>query len=268
MAKLRIDSSRLRNRSNIKFHIILIIVSFLFLIPLITMVSISLGGGGFANYIKVFSDARIIRYFINSIIITIPTLILVLFISSLAAFAFSKLKMPGKNIIFYLFLSGLMLPIASIIVQLFLMIVRLKLVNNYLAVILPLTALILPFALLIIRNYMDDIPNDIVEASLIDGCKPFGVYRRIMLPLCLPAISAVTIFTFLFSWNEFLLALVFLRKRELYPITLLPRYFLTEHQFDIALVFTGFLGIVFPVIILYIFLQKYFIEGLTAGAIK
>lgn len=268
MVKLKIDTPKRYRRSNIKFHIMLIFASFLFLIPLIAMLSISLRGNGFANYIEVFGDARIIKYFVNSLIITIPTLILVLFISSLAAFAFSKLKMPGKNIIFYIFLSGLMLPIASIIVQLFIMIVRLKLVNNYFAVIFPLTALILPFALLIIRNYMDDIPNDIIEAALIDGCKPFGVYRRIMVPLSLPAISAVTIFTFLFSWNEFLLALVFLRKREFYPITLLPRFFLTEHQFNIALVFTGFLGIILPVLILYIFLQKYFIEGLTAGAIK
>ncbi|MCL6087217.1 MAG: carbohydrate ABC transporter permease [Actinobacteria bacterium] len=268
MNKIKIDTSKREKRENIKFHIILIIISILFLVPLISMVSISLRGQGFANYVKVFADVKVPKYFLNSIIITVPTVFLVIFISSLAAFAFSKLKMSGKNVVFYIFLCGLMLPVASIIVQLFIMIVKFKLINNYLAVILPLTALILPFGLLIFKNYMDDIPNDILEASLIDGCTPFSTYFRVVLPLSLPALSAVTIFAFLFSWNEFMLPLVFFRKNELFPITLLPRYFLAEHQFKLSLVFAGFTGIVLPVLILYIILQKYFIEGLTAGAIK
>jgi raffinose/stachyose/melibiose transport system permease protein len=268
MIKKETVISRIEKRQNIKFHIILIIVSLLFLIPLITMVSISLRGQGFYNYIIVFGDPRVPRYFLNSLIITAPTVFIVLIISSLTAFAFSKLKMPGKNIIFYIFLSGLMLPVASIIVQLFVMIVKFKLINNYFAVILPLTALILPFALLIFKNYMDDIPNEIMEASLIDGCSLIKSFFKVIFPLTLPAISAVTIFTFLFSWNEFMLPLVFFRKREMFPLTLLPQYFLAEHMFKISLVFTGFTGIVLPVLILYIILQKYFIEGLTAGAIK
>ncbi|MCL5985219.1 MAG: carbohydrate ABC transporter permease [Actinobacteria bacterium] len=257
-----------RTFRSIKYHIILIIVSLLFLIPFFTIISISLRGGGFTNYIRVFGDPKVPRYFINSILIAVPSVILVIFISSLGGFAFSKLKFPGKNVIFYVFLTALMLPSASIIVQLFVMIVKFKLVNNYLAVILPVVALILPFALLIIKNYMDDIPNDIVEAALIDGCTPFSIYWRIIFPLSLPALSAVTIFTFLFSWNEYMLPLVFLKKTTLQPLTLLPRYFLAEHQYELSLVFAGFTGIVLPVLILYIFFQKYFIEGLTAGAIK
>lgn len=257
-----------RKSENIKYHIILIIVCCIFLIPLFTMVSVSLQGKGFGNYIDVFSDLRIPRFFLNSTIITLSTVVLVIFIASLAGFAFSKLKMPAKNIIFYIFLMGLMLPISSIIIQLFIMTVRFNLINNYLAVILPLVALVSPFGLLILKNYIDDIPNDIMDAALIDGCTPFSVYWRIIMPLSLPAIAAVTIFAFLFAWNQYLLPLVFFKKPSMGTVTLIPRFFMAEFSFSLSMVFAGFTGIILPVLILYILLQRYFIEGLTAGAIK
>ena len=126
----------------------------------------------------------------------------------------------------------------------------------------------MPFGLLVIKNYMDDIPNDIVEASVLDGCSNFAIYWRIVLPLSLPALAAVTIFTFLNAWNEFLLPLVALRKNDLLPVTKLPTFFLGQFARNYHVFFASFVGITLPVVIVYVLLQKYFIKGLTAGAIK
>ena len=126
----------------------------------------------------------------------------------------------------------------------------------------------MPFGLLVIKNYMDDIPNDIVEASVLDGCSNFTIYWRIVLPLSLPALAAVTIFTFLNAWNEFLLPLVALRKNDLLPVTKLPTFFLGQFARNYHVFFASLVGITLPVVIVYVLLQKYFIKGLTAGAIK
>jgi raffinose/stachyose/melibiose transport system permease protein len=131
-----------------------------------------------------------------------------------------------------------------------------------------MTALTLPFGLIVLKNYMDDIPSELVEAAMIDGCSSFGIYKKIIFPLSLPAIAAVTIFTFLGSWNEFLLPLILLRRDELLPLTKLPTYFMNEYSADISLWFASFVVITMPVLILYLFLQKYFISGLTEGVIK
>lgn len=143
-----------------------------------------------------------------------------------------------------------------------------NLLNNRLAVILPVVSLTMPFGLLVIKNYMDDIPNDVVEASVIDGCTPFTIYARIVLPLSLPALAAVTIFTFLNAWNEFLLPLVALRDTDLFPVTKIPTFFLGRFARNYPMFFASFVIITVPVVAVYVFLQKYFIKGLTAGAIK
>lgn len=253
---------------NIKYHVILIPLFIIFSMPLLVAFFESIGNGGFSNYLTILADEKLGKYFLNSIIITLPVVILVLLIGSLTGYVFSKLKMPGKNLFFSFFLIGLMLPTSAIIVQLFMIIAKFGLVNNYFSIILPEVAIILPFALLILKNYMDDIPNEIIEAAKIDGCSNFRIYYMIILPLCYPALSSVTIFTFLISWNEYLLPLVLIRDPEMGTLTLIPRYFLAAFVKNISLTFTGFIIIIVPVIILFLVLQKYFVKGLTAGAIK
>ena len=198
---------------------------------------------------------------------TLQAVILVLFIASLTGFALSKLNLIGKEIIFPVFLVALMLPVSAIIIQLFILIIRFNLINNHLAVILPVVLLTMPFGLLV-KNYMDDIPDDIVEASVIDGCSHFTIDWRIVLPLSLPAMAAVTIFSFLNAWNEFLLPLVALRENDLLPVTKLPTFFLGQFARNYHVFFASFVGITLPVVVVYVVLQKYLIKGLTAGAIK
>ena len=182
---------------NIKIHIILIVLAGFVSIPIIIMLYASFRNGGIRNYLTPLTHSFFVRGFLNSTIIAVPTVILVIFIASLTGFALSKLNLIGREIIFPVFLVALMLPVSAIIIQLFLMMIRLNLLNNHLGVILPVVSLTMPFGLLVIKNYMDDIPNDIVEASVIDGCSHFTIYWRIVLPLSLPALSAVTIFAFL-----------------------------------------------------------------------
>ena len=253
---------------NIKIHIILTVLAGFVSIPIVIMLYASFHNGGIQNYLTPLTHSFFVRGFLNSTIIAVPTVILVIFIASLTGFALSKLNLIGKEIIFPVFLVALMLPVSAIIIQLFLMMIRLNLLNNHLGVILPVVSLTMPFGLLVIKNYMDDIPNDIVEASVIDGCNHFTIYWRIVLPLSLPALSAVTIFTFLNAWNEYLLPLVALRRMDLLPVTKLTSFFINQFTRNYHMFFASSVIIILPVVVVYVFLQRYFIRGLTAGALK
>ena len=253
---------------NIKIHIILVVLAGFVAIPIVIMLYASFRNGGIQNYLTPLTHPFFVRGFLNSTIISVPTVIMVIFIASLTGFALSKLNLIGKEIIFPVFLVALMLPVSAIIIQLFLMMIKLNLLNNHLGVILPVVSLTMPFGLLVIKNYMDDIPNDIVEASVIDGCSHFAIYWRIVLPLSLPALSAVTIFSFLNAWNEYLLPLVALRKTDLLPVTRLTSFFINQFTRNYHMFFASSVIIILPVVVVYVFLQRYFIRGLTAGALK
>ena len=253
---------------NIKIHITLVVLAGFVSVPIVIMLYASFRNGGIQNYLTPLTHPFFVRGFLNSTIISVPTVIMVIFIASLTGFALSKLNLIGKEIIFPVFLVALMLPVSAIIIQLFLMMIRLNLLNNHLGVILPVVSLTMPFGLLVIKNYMDDIPNDIVEASVIDGCSHFTIYWRIVLPLSLPALSAVTIFSFLNAWNEYLLPLVALRKTDLLPVTRLTSFFINQFTRNYHMFFASSVIIILPVVVVYVFLQRYFIRGLTAGALK
>ena len=253
---------------NIKIHVILLVLAGFVSIPIVIMLYASFRNGGIQNYLTPLTHSFFVRGFLNSAIISVPAVTLVLFIASLTGFALSKLNLIGREIIFPVFLVALMLPVSAIIIQLFLMMIRLNLLNNHLGVILPVVSLTMPFGLLVIKNYMDDIPNDIVEASVIDGCSHFTIYWRIVLPLSLPALSAVTIFSFLNAWNEYLLPLVALRRTDLLPVTRLTSFFINQFTRNYHMFFASSVIIILPVVVVYVFLQRYFIRGLTAGALK
>ena len=253
---------------NIKIHVILLVLAGFVSIPIVIMLYASFRNGGIQNYLTPLTHPFFVRGFLNSTIIAVPTVILVILIASLTGFALSKLNLIGREIIFPVFLVALMLPVSAVIIQLFLMMIKLNLLNNHLGVILPVVSLTMPFGLLVIKNYMDDIPNDIVEASVIDGCSHLTIYWRIVLPLSLPALSAVTIFSFLNAWNEYLLPLVALRRMDLLPVTKLMSFFINQFTRNYHMFFASSVIIILPVVVVYVFLQKYFIKGLTAGAIK
>ena len=247
---------------------ILTLLAVLFVIPLIIMLIVSFRGEGIGNYVAVLTHSLFPGFFINSLVVSISTVAVVFVFTLTAAYAFSKLNLPLKNVLLNASLIGLMLPPIALIVPIFMLIRDLGLFNNYLALIGPMSAFITPFTLLMAKNYMDDLPNQLLDAAKIDGCGSFRALLYVIAPLCKPISVVVIIWAFLNSWNEYFLALVFMRDEEMRMITQAPQYFSDAYTVDIGKVFAALVLISLPVMIAYLSMQKYFEDGMTSGSIK
>lgn len=220
------------------------------------------------NYKIVLSDKRLPRFFLNTAIITTSVTTLTLFVSSLAGFALSRLKFKFRETIMSVLLMGITMPAAVIIIPIFLLMTKLNLTTSVLSVIIIETCLNEAFCIFILRNFMINIPKSITEAAFIDGCNNWQTYYKIVLPLTRPALTAVGLFVFLWSWNDYFVPLIFLRKPELQTVQLAPQYYIGLYTTDIPLYFASMIIIILPVVIVYFCFQNQFIEGLTVGALK
>jgi raffinose/stachyose/melibiose transport system permease protein len=220
------------------------------------------------NFAQVWRDNPLPQFFLNSLLITVPTVILVLMISSLAAFGFSRLPFRGSGIWYILLMLTLMIPIPTLVIPLFQTAKQLGLLNNYLGLILPYTALGIPFAVVVLTSYFSRLPRDLEDAARLDGCTSFQVYRQILLPLSLPAMAVVFIWQFMVSWNEFILALVLMQEEGRKPLILVPLIYNGVYLSKPGALFAILTIITVPVILIYLFMQRYFISGLTAGSLK
>jgi raffinose/stachyose/melibiose transport system permease protein len=167
-----------------------------------------------------------------------------------------------------LFLLGMLIPIHSTLVPLFILMNKVHLLNTYWALILPYVAFELPIAIFIVQAYMNTFPKDIEEAAMIDGTGYWGIFRKIMLPLSLPALSTVAILAFLRYWNEFSFALVFISKPALKTLPLSLSMFSTGYMTDYKLTMAALAISVVPTIIVYLIFQKHIMQGMVAGAVK
>lgn len=251
----------------VKYVILLIAVS-ITIIPLFFMFSKSFEGNGFYNYVEVIRTTNMGRSFINSIIVTVSTIVLQVVFISMAAYAFSKTRFPFKDLLFLLFLSALMVPGASILFPSFLVIKKLGLIDNFFGLIGPYIAFQLPFNLLILKNFYDNIPNDFIDSASIDGCSSFKTLWLILFPMSMPALIVIVIWIFLGCWNEYMFAFIFINKPEMRTLTILPSKFISMFSSKFELVFATLVIIELPVILLYILTQSRLQSGLTAGAIK
>lgn len=263
----------LRLYEKIIILIVLIFFAIVWLFPIIHAFKESIKINGFDNYLKVLNHPKVnyFRVVFNSLFIAICSSLLVTLFASLGAYAFSKLKFKFKNIIYYSLLACLAIPAAAVMTPIFFTIKTLHLMNTYLSIILPHVAFNAPFMLLILKNYFDTIPNSILEAAEIDGCSVFRTYKEIIMPLSVPAIINVMVLTFIYSWNDFLIPLLFVRKENLYTVTLATSYFTaTKNQTPemVAQLYAALILMTIPSILIYLLSQKYFQYGLTAGAIK
>lgn len=243
-------------------------VTVLWMLPLARLVSVSLRDGGLDNYAAVIERQGIGRYLLNSAVVTAGTVMLVLALGSLAAFGFSKLRFPARNTLYLLMLSGLMIPVAAILVPLTEIETSLGWQSTYQGLIVPYAALALPFALVILRNTYDGLPDELMEAAVVDGANLWRTFIRVYLPLTGPALVMVGIWTFLSSWNEFLLALMFMISPDMRTVTVVPAGFQLEFFVDVPKIFAALVLIQLPVVLLYALMQRVFERGLTAGAIK
>ncbi|OPH48267.1 ABC transporter permease [Paenibacillus ferrarius] len=204
----------------------------------------------------------------NSTIVTVASLLLTLVIGALAAFVLSRFTFKLKPFFMGLFLLGMLIPIHSTLVPLFIIMKKVNLLNTYGALILPYVAFELPLAIFVIAAYLVTIPKEIEEAALIDGTGYWGIFFRMMLPLSMPALSTVAILAFLRFWNDFAFALVFISKPALKTVPLSLSAFATGYMTDYELTMAALAIAVLPTIIVFLLFQEQIMKGMTAGAVK
>lgn len=239
-----------------------------FAFPLVAMVQGSLGGDGFGNYAAVLALPELRLFFRNSLVIAAGTVALAYACTMLAAFAFAKLQLRWKEVLFYVMLLALTMPSAALTVPLYITVQRIGLLDNYLSVILPLVALAIPFNVLLARAYVAGLPEELFEAAKLDGCGTLRTFWYLVLPLTRPISAVVVVWTFVASWNEYLLPLLFLQSPDKQVITQLPQFFTSQYGSDQAKIIAGAVVVALPTVIVYLALQRFFERGLTAGALK
>lgn len=222
----------------------------------------------FSNYVEVWGQGGFGGYFFNSIVVTSISIGLVLLFGSMASFGIARYKYRLATPIFILFLAGIMLPLKAAIIPLFLMIRRMHLMDTRLALILVFTAMSLPSTVFILVGFMKTIPRDLEDAARIDGSNDLGIYRRIIMPLTAPSIALVTIYNAVPVWNDFFFPLVFVQSDRLKTLPLGMSVFFGQYQINWHLLFASLSIAILPMLILYLFMSRYFIKGMTAGAIK
>lgn len=205
---------------------------------------------------------------INSTIVTVVALFLTLVLGALAAYVLARFEFKLKPLMMGLFLLGMLIPIHSTLVPLFIIMKKIGLLDSYGALILPYTAFELPLAIFVAAAYLTSLPKEIEEAALIDGTGYWGIFYRIMLPLSIPALSTVAILGFLRFWNDFAFALVFISKPALKTLPLSLSVFATGYATDYALTMAALSIAVLPTIIVFLIFQEQIMKGMTAGAVK
>ncbi|ASS59815.1 carbohydrate ABC transporter permease [Rhizobium leguminosarum] len=209
-------------------------------------------------------------YASNSVLIAAGTVILTVLVSVPAGYGFSKFRFPGQSLLFVLIMATMMIPFQSILTPLFLILKAFHLQNSLLGLVLIYVTFQLPFSVFMMRNAFDAVPKALIEAARIDGASQATILRRIMLPIALPGVATVAMFAFLNSWNEFLAALIFLSDQNKFtlPIMLVNVSSGIYGIIDWGALQAGISVTMVPCILLFLLLQRYYVRGLTAGAVK
>ena len=251
------------------------------LFPLLWMVSVSLMSGDeaghwpppwlpeqptLAHYRLLFERLDIGRYAWNSTVIAVTTTLLSLLLNSMAGYAFAKLKFAGRDRLMQGLLAAMVVPSQAAMLPLFLELKQLGLVNSLGGVVVPGMASI--FGIFLIRQHALSIPDSLLDAARIDGAGEFRIYWSLVLPLCKPILVTLAIFTFMGVWNDFMWPLIILTGSDRYTLPVALANLMGEHVMDAELMMAGAVLTVLPVILLFLLLQKYYIEGLVLGSVK
>ncbi|HEX3078055.1 MAG TPA: carbohydrate ABC transporter permease [Lachnospiraceae bacterium] len=221
-----------------------------------------------ANYLNAFSKQDILTSYKNSLIISGSVTIAVMLLATMMAFAMTRYQFKGKGIVNTLIISSLMFPAFSTIIPVFKLMTDWQLINNSLSVILPQVAGNLSFAVIVMMGFLRGLPLEMEEAAYMEGANVSKVFTRIIIPLSKPSLATVAIFCFLWSYNDLFTQLIMIRKRTKYPISALLIEISSKYGTDYGLMTAAVTLIIIPILIVYIFLQKNIIKGLTAGALK
>jgi ABC-type glycerol-3-phosphate transport system permease component len=226
-----------------------------------------------ANFQKAWLLGRFESYFFNSVVVTAFTVSATTLLSAMAAYAFSRFIFPGARPIFFLLLAGLMLPLQQVIVPLFFEMRELHLLNSRLGLIIVYIALGLPFGIFVMTGFFKTLPASVYESALVDGAGEWRAFWSIMLPIARPGLTTVAIFTFLGTWNEFMVAFMFLSGQGSHALRTLPLGLANitiagQYRSDWGMAFAGLVLTIVPTLFICLSLQRYITKGVTAGAVK
>ena len=220
------------------------------------------------NYTSVLGNEGVGQALLNSFIITVPSTVLPLLVSALAAFAFSWLRFPGRDWLFLGVLALMIVPIQVALVPSLQLFSAFGLTGSYVGIWLAHTAFGLPFAVFLLRNFFVQLPPDLLEAAQIDGATSLAIFRRVVVPLSGPAIASLAVFQFLWVWNDLLMALIFIQRPEQRPLTVEMSQLLSTYGQEFNLLSAASFILMIVPLIVFFSLQRYFVRGITAGAVK
>ena len=251
------------------------------LIPLLWMASASVMPAGEAStypppllptrvtlehYAALFDRLNVGRYFLNSLLIATLVTGISLLTNSMAGYAFAKFRFAGRDRLFRFLLGALVIPVQVAMLPLFLLLKQMGLINTYWGVILPGMATI--FGIFLVRQYALSIPDDLLDAARIDGAGEWRIYWTLVIPLCKPILVTLAVFTFMAAWNDFMWPLIVLSENSMYTLPVALANMVGEHFQETELMMAGSMLTVLPVLILFMVLQRHYVEGITIGSVK
>lgn len=263
------------------FHIFLFIICTFMIVPFLWMLSSSLKSQfdiakmppvwipkppQWSNYIELFKGQPMLKFILNSIKITVSVVIGQLFFSSLAGYAFARIKFKGRNVLFFIYIGTLMIPAQITLIPMYILISRIGLLDTHFPLIVP--GFFYAFGVFLMRQFYLSLPVELEEAAEIDGCNPFQTYWRIMMPQVKPALATLGVFTFMNTWNDLIGALIYLTSVEKFTMTLGLALFRGVYSTKWNYVMAGSVISIIPILTVYFVGQKYFEEGITLSGLK
>ena len=219
----------------------------------------------FGNYAQAWVDGGFGIYLLNSVFYAVTVVAGIVLVASLAAFAFSRLNFPGKNFFFYMFVVAMMIPLPGSFVPLVVLVNKLGLANTRMGYILCMINVGLSLSIFLLKTFFDKMPIALEDAARIDGCSKLGIWWHVALPFAKPAIAVVIIFNFLNVWNEYILAQLLLNEKSLMPLQIGLMKFQGAHSVDYPVLMAGLTIAAFPIILVYLVMQKHIVKGVSYG---
>lgn len=280
---MTVQSRRSRLLTTLTSHLILLVFVFIALFPIWQVLNISLRPGNQLlstslelipvgattdNYVKLFTDKDFLRWMLNSTLISLAVTLTGVLFASMAGYGFSRFKFMGKRFGLLSLLTTQMFPATMLLLPMYIMLIKLGLINTYLGIIVVYSATALPFCIWTMKGYYDTIPQSLEEAARIDGCTQFSAFYRVILPLAAPALVITALFSFMTAWSEYLVAAQILQDTLLWTLPLGLKSFEASMSVEWGLYGSASLMVMIPVVVLFLSLSRYLVSGLTLGSVK
>ncbi len=266
---------------NVFLHILLLAVTVTCLFPLLWMVRSALMDNETIfvekallpselhpeNFVKAWSEGQFGLYFVNSVIYTVCVVAGIILVASLAAYAFSRLRFPGRRVLFFMFLAAMMIPLPGSFVPLYVLMNKLHLINTRIGYILCMINVGLALSIFLLKTFFDKMPSALEDIARMDGCSKWGIWWHVALPMAKPAIAVIVIFNVLNVWNEYILANLLLNDETLMPLQKGLMEFQGIHIVEYPLLMAGLTITAVPVILVYVLMQRHIVKGLATGSV-